>query len=160
MFWQVAAALLESQITTFVPDDDDDEDINPKSCYDDLKPVILESTNILEKERFTAFPSSLELGNQKPSELLRHLEKFAEGRILGKLSSVSCFCESFRGWRARCWRPNQTPPPPSASQPKSQTRSWRLYRTRRWQPGFERRDRLPDIPLRKVFACPLADNLF
>ncbi len=82
MFWQVVAALPRSSITKFVPDND--EDINPKSCYDDLKHAMLENTKIAEKERFTALTRSLELGDQKPSELLRHLEKMAEGHILGK----------------------------------------------------------------------------
>ncbi len=58
MFWHVVAALPES--TKFVPDND--EDINPKSCYDDLKQAMLESTRISEKGRFTALTTSLELG--------------------------------------------------------------------------------------------------
>ncbi len=82
MFWHVVAALPESWITKLVPDNNDD--INPKSCYDDLKHAMLESTKISEKERCTALASSLELGDQKPSELLRHLEKLVEGRILGE----------------------------------------------------------------------------
>ncbi len=61
MFWYVVAALPESWITQFVPDND--EVINPKSCYDDLKQAMLESTRISEKESFTALTTSLELGD-------------------------------------------------------------------------------------------------
>ncbi len=37
------------------------KDINLKSCYDDLKQTMLESTKIPEKERFTALTSNLGL---------------------------------------------------------------------------------------------------
>ncbi len=95
MFWHVVATLPETWITKFVPDND--EEINPKSCYDDLKQAMLESTKISEKERFTALTSSLELGDQKPSELLRHLEKLAEGRILGEAFLRELFLRKLPG---------------------------------------------------------------
>ncbi len=57
MFWHVVAAFPESWITRKL------DDINPKSCYDDLKQAMLEGTRISEKERFTALTTSLELGD-------------------------------------------------------------------------------------------------
>ncbi len=82
MFWHVAAALPECWIAKFVPDND--EDINPNSCDDGLKRAMLESIKLSEKKGFTVLMSSIELADQKSSELLRHLEKLEEGRILGK----------------------------------------------------------------------------
>ncbi len=58
---------------------------------------MLESTKIAEKERFTALTSSLELGDQKPSELLHHLEKLAEGRILGEAFLRELFLRNLPG---------------------------------------------------------------
>ncbi len=95
MLWHVVAALPESWITKFVHDNDND--INPKSCYDDLKHAMLESTKISEKGRFTALTSSLELGDQKPPEPLRHLEKLAEGRILGEAFLRQLFLRKLPG---------------------------------------------------------------
>ncbi len=42
MFWHVVATLSENGIAKFVPDKD--EDIKPKSCYDDLKQKLLEGS--------------------------------------------------------------------------------------------------------------------
>ncbi len=108
----VVAALPESLIAKCVPDNK--KDINPKSCYDDLKQAMLESTKISEKERFMALTSSLELGDQKPSEFLRHLEKLAEGRILGEAFLRELFLRKLPGM-ARTLHATQPDTTPSAS---------------------------------------------